>query len=563
MGGNKMKKKSLAVIIGNACLVLVLAALLLTGACSGPATTTESTTTTSITTSTTQTSVSPCEALLTSFQKPDVTLISAKMVAATKTVPEHCEILGNISPKVGFAVELPTNWNGKFYMVGNGVFAGNIEYGAMEIGLSMGYATASTDTGHDARLDPFGSLGASFAYDNPQAEIDYAYRAVHVTAETAKAIIEAYYGSPPSYSYFVGCSTGGRQGMMEAQRYPLDFDGIIVGSPVLNFTGVVMWGIWNAMALSGNGSISDAELKVLANAVYDKCDAADGLLDGLINNPPDCTFNPTTDLPPGSFTTAQIQALEKIYGGVRNSHGDLLFPGAPLGAEVFAGALSGWNLWMIGFAGSSPLQLQISDSFMKYMAFETDAGPGYDWHTFNFDTDPAKMAYISSIIDATNPDLSAFKAHGGKIIHYHGWADMALNPYMSVDYYQSVLDLMGVDETMDFYRLYMVPGMFHCSGGVGCDVVDWFSPLVNWVEKGIAPEELIGSQIAGSKVVRTRPFYPYPGLAVYKGSGSIDDAANFTCSGCWTTSTTTESIAAVLYEVCPCHLSSRKCLANS
>jgi feruloyl esterase len=451
------------------------------------------------------------------------------MIAATKTVPEHYDIQGRISPNIGFAVELPTDWNGRFYMVGNGVFAGNIEYAAMEKGLSMGYATASTDTGHDARLDPMGSLGATFAYNNQQAEIDYCYRAVHLTAVTAKEIIEAYYGNPPSYSYFVSCSTGGRQGLMEAQRYPLDFNGIVVGAPVLNFTGISMWGIWNALALSGDGSIPANKLKILADAVYEKCDGVDGLVDGLINDPRDCTFDPATDLPPGSFTPAQVEALEKIYDGVKNSNGELLFPGPPIGAEVSAGGISGWDMWMIGI-GMPSLQLMISDSFMKYMAFEVDPGPAYDWKTFNFDTDPAKMAYISSIIDAINPDLSEFKAHGGKIIHYHGWADMALNPFMSVNYYESVLNSMGVDKTMDFYRLYMVPGMFHCGGGAGCDNVDWFTPLVSWVEDGIAPEGLIGSHIEGIKVVRTRPLYPYPAVAVYTGSGSIDDAATFTSS---------------------------------
>ena len=226
-----------------------------------------------------------------------------------------------------------------------------------------------------------------------------------------------------------------------------------------------------------------------------------------------------------------MAALEKIYGGAKNSEGELIYPGPPVGAEVFASGLSGWAMWMIGTFGPS-LQLMLSDSFMKYMAFEVDPGPDSDWTTFNFDTDPSKMVYISSILDATDPDLSEFKAHGGKIIHYHGWADMALNPLMSVNYYEAVLNFTGIEETMDFYRLYMVPGMFHCAGGAGCDNVDWFTPLVSWVEDGIVPEELIGSHIEGGEVVRTRPLYPYPGVAIYTGSGSIDDAANFTCHGC-------------------------------
>jgi hypothetical protein len=511
--------------LGSVCLTLVLVALLSAGACTGPAdTTTEPPGTPEATTS-------PCDELMSLFEKPGVTITSTTMVAATDTVPEHCIIIGKIFPDIGFAVELPTDWNGRFYMVGNGFFAGSIEYAAMEAGLSMGYATASTDTGHDSGGDPMGMLDASFAYNNRLGEIDYGFRAVHQTAATAKEIIEAYYGNLPSYSYFVGCSTGGRQGLMEAQRYPLDFDGIVVGAPVLDFTGTMIWVIWNALALLGEGNMPIENFGIVADAVYEKCDDADGLVDGLINNPLDCTFDPATDLPADSFTPAQVAALEKIYGGVKNSEGELLYPGTPVGAEVFAGGLSGWAMWVMGTFGPS-LQFMIGDSFLKYMAFEIDPGPDYDWTTFDFDTDPPKMAYMSSILDATDPDLSAFKARGGKIVHYHGWADMVLNPLMSVDYYEAVLDLMGSEETMDFYRLYMVPGMFHCGGGTGCDSVDWFTALVSWVEDGIVPEGIIGSHVEGGEVTRTRPLYPYPGVAVYTGSGSIDDAANFTCRGC-------------------------------
>jgi hypothetical protein len=530
-----MKRKSLLVLIGSVCLALVLVALPFVGACTGPEGPTDQEPSETAAPSP-EAETSPCEEFINVFEKEGVTITSATTVAATDTVPEHCEIIGKIdTDSIGFAVELPTDWNGRFYMVGNGVYAGNIEYAAMEIGLSMGYATASTDTGHDTSADPMGMLDASFAYNNPEGEIDYCYRAIHETAVTAKEIIEAYYGEPPSYSYFVGCSTGGRQGLMEAQRFPTDFDGIVVGAPVLDFSGTMLWGIWNAEALLGDGNIPVESLPILADAVYEKCDGIDGLVDGLINDPRECTFDPATDLPPGSFTPAQVEALEKIYSDVKNSEGELLYPGTPLGAEVFAagmmGPASGWAMWIIGIGGPS-LQLLIGDSFMKYMAFEVDPGPDYDWTTFSFDTDPQKMAYISSILDATDPDLSEFKAHGGKIIHYHGWADTALNPLMSVNYYESVLNFMGAEETMDFYRLYMVPGMFHCGGGAGCDIVDWFTALVSWVEDGIAPEGLIGSHIEGGEVVRTRPLYPYPGVAVYTGSGSIDDAANFTCSGC-------------------------------
>jgi feruloyl esterase len=278
-------------------------------------------------------------------------------------------------------------------------------------------------------------------------------------------------------------------------------------------------------------------------AVYANCDYEDGVMDGLIEDPRDCTFDPEKDLPmcagdvdgADCFTKAQSVALKKIYEGVKNSKGELIFPGQPQGAEAIyeappylgGGMKSGWQGWVIGNPGRPSLQLLFGITFMKFLAFEKD-NREYDWKTYNFDTDPAKMAYISSILDAKDPDLSAFKSHGGKIIHYHGWADTALTPLMTIDYYENVLNLMGA-QTREFYRLYMVPGMAHRSGGVGCGDVDWFAPLVNWVENGVAPEELIGAGKAEGKVDRTRPLCTYPKVAKYKGAGDINDASNFVC----------------------------------
>jgi feruloyl esterase len=462
-------------------------------------------------------------------------ILTAKIVPATDKIPEHCDVRGLILPEVRFAVKLPTKWNGRFYMVGNGGYAGRIRHERMVPGLMQGYATASTDTGHDGKLEPLGT----FANRNKQKEIDYSFRAIHLTAVTAKEIIEAYYDEDIEYSYFVGCSTGGRQALMEAQRFPEDFDGIVAGAPVLDFTNIQMWGIWNAQALL-SGPVALEKLPILAKAVYANCDGEDGLMDGLIEDPRDCTFDPAKDLPicagdvdgADCFTKAQTTALKKVYEGVKNSKGELIFPGQPPGAEVFSeappylggGMKSGWHGWLIG---SPSMQLLFGHSFMKFMAFEKDDRE-YDWKAFNFDTDPPKMAYMSSILDAKDPDLSIFKAHGGKLIQYHGWADTALTPLMTTDYYENVLNLMGA-QTNDFYRLYMVPGMAHCSGGVGCGDVDWFAPLVNWVENGIAPEELIGAHKTAGKVDRTRPLCTYPEKAKYKGTGDINDASNFIC----------------------------------
>jgi Tannase and feruloyl esterase len=473
-----------------------------------------------------------CTDLLTKSFGAEVKLESATVVAATATTPEHCDVRGTIWPEAKFALKLPKEWNQRFIMVGNGGHAGTISFAAMEPGLRRGFAAVSTDTGHDAAKEP----GASYAYpgpNNPNAErkrLDFAYLAVHETAVLAKQIIKTHYGAAPRYSYWQGCSTGGRQGLMEAQRYPEDFDGLVVGAPVINNTGTIMRHIWNAQVLTGAGAITRNKLPLLANAVYQKCDSLDGLADDLIDDPRKCKFDPTVDLPkcpadtdgPNCFTAAQMEALKKIYGGVRNSAGKLLFPGQPLGAEVLAQGRSGWDA-MDGV----PSELALT--YMRYAFFNPPPGPTWDYKMFNFDTDPPKLAGYAAIGNATNPDLHKLKQQGGKIIHYQGWADPSLTAFMSVDYYDSVLAKMGEKATKEFYRLFLIPGMFHCRGGVGCDTVDWLTAIVDWVEKGKAPARLLGAQMEGTLTKRTRPLCPYPQVARYKGTGSVDDAGNFNC----------------------------------
>jgi len=452
-----------------------------------------------------------------------VKIESAKLVAAAPNLPEHCDVRGVIWPEARFAVKLPTNWNERFEMVGGGGWAGTISLAAMDTGVRDGYATSSTDTGHDAQKEP----GASFAYpgpNNPHAArklIDFGYLAVHETALLAKKMIRAYYGSEPSYSYWVGCSTGGRQGLMEAQRYPEDFDGYVIGAPVLNLTGLQMKSIYNYVAAgTGAAAIKADKAAVLSKAFYEKCDALDGLKDGLIENPLRCDFDPGRDLEkcaantesPACFTQAQIAALKKVYEGPRDSSRKQLFPGMPPGGD--GAASTGFNL---------------AESFMKFMAFDPPPGPNWDYHTFNFDTDPTRMAAAALRIDATIPDLTAVKMRRGKIVHYHGWADPGVTPRMSVDYYESAMKTMGEGETKEFYRLFLVPGMFHCGGGPGCGDVDWLGAAVNWVEKGIAPPMVTGKHVEKGETKRTRPICAYPNTAKYKGSGSIDSAENFTC----------------------------------
>jgi feruloyl esterase len=452
-----------------------------------------------------------------------VKIESAKTVAATVNLPEHCDVRGVIWPEAKFAVKLPAAWNDRFEMVGGGGWAGTISLAAVDTAVRAGYAATSTDTGHDAQKEP----GAIFAYpspDNPNAArklIDHGYLAVHETALLAKKIIRAYYGSDPLYSYWVGCSTGGRQGLMEAQRYPEDFDGYVIGAPVLNLTGLQMKSVYNyQLAGTGPAAIKPDKAAVLTKAFYEKCDAVDGLKDGLVENPLKCGFDPSKDLErcagdsdaPTCFTGPQIEALKKIYDGVRDSSGKLLYPGMPPGGD-----------------GSAAGGFQLADTFMKYMAFDPPPGPTWDYHSFNVDMDVPRMASTALAINATIADLTAVKMRGGKIVHYHGWADPGVSPKMSLNYFDAAKKTMGEKETTDFYRFFPVPGMFHCGGGPGCGNVDWLTAVVNWVEKGTAPSMLVGAHIEAGKTTRTRPICAYPMEARYKGAGSIDAAESFSC----------------------------------
>ena len=407
----------------------------------------------------------------------DYSIVSATLLDEKDGVPEHCRVSGVIPPEIRFEVNLPSAWNRRFYMYGNGGYAGTSPENRgktrqRDRGLRHGFATAYTNTGHDSKVEPL----ATFAHDNLQKEIDYSFRAVHLTVVTAKELLGAYYGDTLSYSYWDGCSTGGRQGLMSAQRFPADFDGVIAGAPVLNFTDIQIWGAWNAKALL-EAPLSLEKIGVVAEKVYARCDGLDGLEDGLIDDPRQCAFDPAKHLPrcgdsarDTCFTGGEIQALQKIYGGVI-SKGEVLFPGLPVGAEAAPPSgenkTSGWNRWIVSEEGPS-IQQVFAETFLKYMAFEKD-DPNYDWKTFDFDEDPAKTGFIRSILDARNPDLSPFQQHGSKILMYFGWADTALNPLMAVDYYEQVVETMG-DRTSDFFRLFMVPGMFHCRGGLGVSI---------------------------------------------------------------------------------------------
>ena len=473
------------------------------------------------------TPVKSCSDLL-SLTSFEITIATAVLVPETGEMPDHCRLTGQILPEIRFELNLPTRWNRRFLMTGNGGYAGILNSRTQF--LIPGFAIATTDTGHDALKEP----GGSFAV-NRQKLLDYAFRSLHVTAETAKRVIADYYGVKPSFSCFIGGSTGGRQALILAQRFPEDFDGIVSGMPILDFTGTMLRFTYTAQALSA-APIPVSKLKLLAERVYQECDDKDGLADGLIDDPRLCDFQPSRHLPKcpdgvdhdGCFTAGQIAALEKIYGPVM-SRGKAIFPGWPVSAEVKGtSGEHGWQRWIISDQEKSR-SVGFAEHFFRYMAFP-EKNPNYELREFDFDKDVPRLEEIGRILNATDPDLSRFKARNGKLVMWFGWADQALNAQRAVDYYEEIMARMG-PTTRDFFRLYMVPGMFHGRGGIGPNEFDSLTPLIDWVEKGIAPDRIVGYWEENGRVMRSRPLCPYPEVAKYRGTGSIDEADNFEC-GC-------------------------------
>lgn len=455
--------------------------------------------------------------------------LSSQLIAATATVPEHCRITGTIPAEIGFEINLPTQWNGRLWMYGNGGFAGEDANAPREVdsraaGLSKGFATARTDTGHLDAKEPL----ASFAYNRVDKLIDHGYRAVHETVLLAKVLVNEYYARPPNYSYWDGCSTGGRQGMMSASRYPEDFDGIMAGAPTLRWSDVMMKGLANHQALQTAPTLTPAKLGNVFKAMLAKCDAKDGVTDGLLSNPPACDFNPKVDLPQCGaavtdtcFTDAETTALQRLRDGPKIK-GATYFPQYP-GVEDPSASIP-WIFWP---GGPSPTVLTLfGESYMKYFAFETQ-DPAYDWSKFNFDTDPDRMGRINSILNP-EPELAAFKARNGKILSYWGWADAALNPIMGTDYYNAVSAKLGLAQTQSFYRMFFVPGVAHCSGGYGPHQIDAMTPLIEWVEAGKAPDRLPAKLVTAGVTKYNRSYCPYPQTTVHTG-GDTESPANWRC----------------------------------
>lgn len=479
---------------------------------------------------------------LAEIELPELTEITARTIAADGRVPAHCRVNGVIEPEVAFEVNLPAMWNGRFYMIGNGGLAGEgfddpRRSQERAAALEHGFAIASTNTGHYATEEP----GGTFVLSNPQKAIDYAYRAVHVTAVTAKEIASRYYEEPVAYSYWNSCSNGGRQGLLEAQRYPSDFDGIVANAPWVDQTGFAIGAFWNQQALD-DVPISPAKMALVAERVMAVCDAVDGLEDGLIDDPRKCSFEVARDVPicpagtdtDACLTPEQAEAIQKVYDGPTNSRGERLFPGFMLGSEALVtspnGAeQSGWaNLILPAQPGAKPADFNLAESLFRYLVLDPPQ-PDYDYRSFDFDRDVALFERWAETANATSTDLAEFRARGGKLIITYGWADAILQPLMGVEHYEKAAAANGPDAT-DFMRLFMAPGMAHCAGGIGPDQYDAVTAVIDWVETGSAPDALIARKIVGGNVTRSRPLCPYPQIARYDGDGSIDDAVNFVCT---------------------------------
>ena len=452
-------------------------------------------------------------------------------VMLTESTPDSCRALILVQPEIRIEVALPANWNRRLYMFGNGGYAGENLAAPNRVAhrnaaLALGFAVAQTNTGHDAAREPLATFTLT-----PQKFLDYAFRSLHVTAETAKGIAEAYYGTRPQRSYYNGCSTGGRQGLILAQRYPDDFDGIIVGAPALNNTANRLKAIAHYQAITKAPIIT--KLHLLADRVYNKCDALDGLKDGLITDPRQCDFDPDRDLPACSgqeradcFTPPQTATIRAIYSDLV-LNGKRVFPGWPKGGEVFGpNGRSGWDGWITRETGLSQ-SATYADTALKYMLFPKP-DPNYDMMRFNLERDAHLLDEIGKIMNATDPDLTRFRDRGGKLLMYFGWADPALNPFMGIEYYEDVTRTMGAN-TKDFFKLYLLPGVFHCSGGVGPACFDPLAQVIPWVEQGKAPGPIVAQQVEAGKVQRARPLCPYPQVAKYNGQGNPNEAQSFQC----------------------------------
>ena len=420
------------------------------------------------------------------------TLTAARQIEATADLPGHCRVEGYVAPQVRFELRLPEGdeWNERFLMQGCGGLCGRLSGASCDDALARHYAVVVTDMGHVA--PPYQAL---WAYDNRDAEIDFAYRATHVVAVAAKHIVGLYYRQAPAHSYFRGCSTGGRQGLVEAQRFPADFDGIIAGAPVLNETATAaLHLIWSGRANldeAGEAILSAERVAFVHERVIDHCDSLDQAQDGLIDNPRRCEWEKALPACDGNATSEdclsapELDVLSKLYGGPRNSDGELLLPGG-----LMPGSEYEWVPNFIGTGGPAVFHPDgpIRQLYQSLLFFD-DPGPGHSAREFDFDRDPPRLALMETLYTATNPDLRKYRDRGGKLIMYQGWDDIEVTPLNTIDYFETMQATMGgAAPTREFARLFMLPGVAHCRRGPGADTVDWLTALERWVEQGEAPD---------------------------------------------------------------------------
>jgi feruloyl esterase len=488
-----------------------------------------------------QTSAAACAALA-QQSLPATTITSAQAIAAgsftlpgsSNTVgnlPPFCRVAGVIAPtaesQILFEVWMPLEkWNGKIAGVGNGGWAGSISFAALAEQLRRGYATSSTNTGHEAAP---GLNMARFALEKPEQLVDFAFRSHHETALRTKALVQALYGKPAARSYFIGCSSGGYEGLMEAQRFPADYDGIVAGAPANNWTRLMAGDFDGALAVLKDpaSNLSPAALGLLHRGALAACDRIDGVADGVLEDPRKCTFDPARlacpndQSSPGCLSAAQIAAAKRVYAGLKDpKSGAPLYPGLAPGSEPF------WP--HRDPAAPFPIPL----SHYKWLVF---GDPDWDWKTFDFSDPDDYQAHVKAeakfapILNATNPDLRAFRDRGGKLLQWHGWNDQLIAPENSINYFESVESLVGRDSVRNFYRLFMAPGMAHCSGGTGPNMFDMQAALEDWIERGTPPDQLVATRAINGVVDRSRPLCVYPKTAVYSGKGDTNEAASFSC----------------------------------
>jgi feruloyl esterase len=438
---------------------------------------------------------------------------------AFKNLKAFCRVAATLKPsadsEIKIEVWLPeAGWNGNLESVGNGAWAGSIGYPAMATALADGYASASTDTGHAGN-------NANFILGHPEKAVDFSYRAVHEMTVAAKAITKAYYGSPLKFAYWNGCSTGGRQALTEAQRYPEDYDGILAGAAAINTTRLQGMQTWAAAQAHKDEAayIPPEKYSLLHKAVLEACDALDGVKDGVLEDPTRCHFDPGTLAcknadGPSCLTAPQVDLARKLYAGPTDAQGHQLARGLEPGSEM------GWNTLI----GPKPMSLAVET--YQYLVFKN---PSWDFRTIDAQKDFAQAdKEIRALMNSTDPNLKPFLSHG-KLLMYHGWADPGIPPQNSVDYYKNVVQTVDAKSAADSVRLFMIPGMGHCRGGDGTDTFGGIAALSAWVEKGQAPERIEASHSTKGTIDKTRPLCAYPQTAVYTGSGETNDAANFVC----------------------------------